>query len=84
VNENKMDLDEALEMVRRRAWAGAPADLDRAFDVVFAAVRELERLRKVEDAARVVLDALKDTRMGPGQEDAFEVLFDLVRPEARS
>lgn len=39
---------------------------------------EIERLRKVEAAARVVLDTLKDTRMGPDGEDAYEALFDLV------
>lgn len=44
--------DAAMELIRQRAWRGAPADLDEAFDVLFGEVRQLraevERLGQIE------------------------------------
>lgn len=52
------ELREAMELIRARAWRGAPADLDRAYDVVWRAIaqqgRELARLRAIERQAREV------------------------------
>jgi hypothetical protein len=64
--------DEAIAFAR--TWPS----VRRGTSTVAKLLVEIDRLHKVEAAARVVLDALKDTRMGPSQEDAFDALLEAV------